>query len=1016
MDAKVSVSLLIEKLQDFLLGQAATSNLMFKIQVQKTINNLHSLKIFLKDAEDREASSGFWSMNDQTVTRILKAIYSADDATELIRKELQQIKQRENQTSHPFMRSIMSLCSQRHFIHEMKKFKNEVRRLVKQKEKAVTSDGVDYHNNATRLSSSDNASRIFDFFLDETDESVGPNKLKMNEFFIKLKLDQFPKVIAVVGEAGLGKTTLATTLYNSVNVKQNFTNRAWIQDASWFDTRHVLVDILRQINQAELAVEATISEYQLMQKIGELLNGGRCLIVLEDVHVERTQILETLLDSSEFDARIIITTRKVIILPSQVAHFTLRLDRLNKKKSWKLFLKKVRVAEKDLNDSKLISLKEKILNICSGLPSAIILLGGLLSTKKRDYDDWYRVIVRASNNKGDILALSYQDLPSEIKPCFLYMGIFPRKFEIPVRRLIHIWVAEGFVTEKSNPEMMAEKYFEELVIRNMIQVRWKSNGSPKTCCLSGALYDFFSPKAEAVGFFNRQFHSSTTFTKESQLLAVRRLAITYSDIINNFFSLDQVQNLRSYVAFNTQIPDNSDAGMFLKKIISSRGFGLLYVLDLEGVYKPMLTADVMRKLVHLKYIGLRSTFIDSLPDCVPSLPCLETLDLKHTNISNVIHIDRAEKLQHLYLFVDYSDKVLLDLTSLTNLHTLWGIYFASETDLSALQKLTTLTKLKLSCPANVFATNQTAECISHLTNLQSLKLKSVESAADDDHYINMGTLENHQKLQDLNLQGRLSNEMFVIGLFPPYLRKLTLSETRLSEDPMPLLGKLPHLYILCLFSNSSTSSKFTCLSGEFPKLRLLKLLCIQDLQEWIVEEGAMPCLKELEIRYCKKLKDPQGLDRSSSKQWGGKKGGEWRYETNGGIVEIMIIHKTYINSLSITSVNENYKIEDTKKFGDDDGNANRITIDWPEEYLTSISGTITSYQPKCFVESLMFHTNWCTYGPFGSNNGTHFKFPVEDQVIVGFHGRCGSYLDAIGVVYQKAHPIQVQFMTTVYQG
>ncbi|KAK4838617.1 hypothetical protein QYF36_015100 [Acer negundo] len=855
MDAKVSVSLLIEKLQDFLRGQAATSNPMFKKQVQTTINNLHSFEQFLQDAEDREALSGCWSMNDQTVARVLKAIYSADDATDtlLIRNELQQIRFRrgENQTS-PFMFSFTSLFSHTLFIHEMKKFMNEVRRLEKKKEKAVTRDNA----TTSRLLSFENDHEYGWrwLFLEETDYFVGPEQ-KMNELFIRLKPHDFPKVIAVVGEGGLGKTTLLTTLYNRVDVMRNFTNRAWVQVQSLSDARYVLADILRQINQVELVVEPTLSEDELMVRIGELLNGGRCLIVLEGVDVESSQILAPLLNSSQFDARIIITTRIVLNLPHQATYLTLRLGQLNEEQSWKLFLNKVRMAEADymMDGSQLITFKKQILKICGGLPSAIVLLAGLLSTKRQHYDDWYRVIVRASNNKGDILALSYHDLPSEIKPCFLYMGIFPRKAEIPVRRLIHLWVAEGFVPsdpEETDHEDIAERCLKELVIRNMIQVRRKSDGSPKTCYMPGFLYDFFSSKAEAVGFFHK---SCVSTDKQSELAAVRRLA-THSGIINNFPSTF-LQNLRSFVAFNTQ-RHAGDVGMFLNKIISNRGFGLLYMLDLEGLYKPMLSDDVLRKLIHLKYLGLRSTFIDSLPDAVSSLPCLETLDVKHTNISNVIHIDKAEKLRHLYLFENSSDKVRLDLRSpLTNLRTLCGANIESLSELTELQKLTRLRKLKLTVPGNVIGSKEMAECISKLTNLQYLKLRSKDSS-----YISLDlSLKQHESLQDLYLLGLLSQERFD-NLFPPYLRKLTLLSSRINvNDQLLVLGQLPHLNILRLFCDSYFGKQLIFPSEAFPNLLILKLRSLPNLEEWIVEEGAMKYLNSLEIRDCKHLKQPQGL-------------------------------------------------------------------------------------------------------------------------------------------------------------
>ncbi|KAK0595423.1 hypothetical protein LWI29_006449 [Acer saccharum] len=869
MDAIAVVSLVIKKLQGLLpADENTTSNdPVFQKQVRGTINSLDSLKQFLKDEDDREASSGHSSMDDQVVAQLLRAVYSADDAlnTLILKKELQEqtdIKSEAIRKSKRFMKNLISRKG-------MGKLNKEIRRLVEIKEKAVTSDTSfsSVGNGGGRHSSSwqDLPARVSDFYLEEeTDVDLA------NELLIQLVPHEFPKLIAVIGEGGSGKTTLARTIYDRVDVKRYFTKRAWIQVPSLVNARQVLGDILQQINEAELVEESTLSEDELMWRIIKLLHGARCLIVLEDV--ETTQNLETVLNplcnSSEFDTRLILTTSDANKLPPQTGYLALHLGRLNEEESWKLFLNKVRMNEDEVVNSELISLKEKILKMGGGLPSEIVLLGGLLSTKGRQYDDWYRVIESASNNKGDILALSYQDLPPEIKPCFLYMGIFPKRVEITMRRLIHLWVAEGFVMplldpEETNQEDMAGRCFEELVIRNMIQViRRKSDGSPKTCYMPGVLYDFFSSKAEAVGFFNRQVHPSSN--KNPELAAVRRLA-TYSGIKNLRSSLftHVHQNLRSYVAFDTRIrcSPSIETGMLLKKIISNRGFGLLNSLDLEGVYKPTLSDDLVGKLLHLKYLGLRSTFIDILPATVGSLPCLETLDMKHTNIKNDVDIVmKAEKLRHVYLCVNSFNKVLLDLSSLTNLHTLWGLNVGSLSELTLLEKLTRLTKLKLTGDFKLFTSKETDECFAKLTNLQSLKLRSIPTSIKDDKFIFLDSLEKRHKLQELYLLGTLQRER-LSGYIPPNLRKLTLSMSKLGIDPMPLLGKLPHLNVLRLLSNSISVESLTCVAGGFPKLRLLKLWR-PSVQVLTVKKEAMPCLNELEIRDCPDMQPPQGLEHA----------------------------------------------------------------------------------------------------------------------------------------------------------
>ena len=49
------------------------------------------------------------------------------------------------------------------------------------------------------------------------------------------------------------------------------------------------------------------------------------------------------------------------------------------------------------------------------------------------------------------------------------------------------------------------------------------------------------------------------------------------------------------------------------------------------------------------------------------------------------------------------------------------------------------------------------------------------------------------------------------------------------------------------------------------------------------------------------------------------------------------------------------------------------------------------------VRSLELITNWRSYGPYGKEEGTPFELSAFDGKIVGFYGRSGEYLNAIGV-------------------
>jgi len=66
-----------------------------------------------------------------------------------------------------------------------------------------------------------------------------------------------------------------------------------------------------------------------------------------------------------------------------------------------------------------------------------------------------------------------------------------------------------------------------------------------------------------------------------------------------------------------------------------------------------------------------------------------------------------------------------------------------------------------------------------------------------------------------------------------------------------------------------------------------------------------------------------------------------------------------------------------------------------EECVRKFSGTIF----RSFVASLEIETNIKTYGPYGkAHNDYPFSIPLPENVsIVGFFGRAGKFLDAIGV-------------------
>ncbi|CAA6664019.1 unnamed protein product [Spirodela intermedia] len=312
-------------------------------------------------------------------------------------------------------------------------------------------------------------------------------------------------VISIVGMGGLGKTTLAKRVFNEA--KAEFDHSVWI-DVSQQYSAELKVKKLEQMTRA-----------QCEKKLYETLEAENYLIVMDDVwDTEVWKILSRHLPDAQNGSRGLITTRdKKVARAADPSTPPLELRPLSKEESWELLSKKAFPNQEDIEaicSESLRNLGKEIARKCGGLPLALVVLGGLLSTKDPSFWAWKRLadtLVWENMEEGrvclDILALSYEDLPRHLKWCFLYFSSLPEDFEIEVDKLIRLWIAEGFVEQREGEtlEETAEDYLEELVQRCMvIPVRdvdeWGLREVNVRCRIHDVLHDFTITKAKEVGF------------------------------------------------------------------------------------------------------------------------------------------------------------------------------------------------------------------------------------------------------------------------------------------------------------------------------------------------------------------------------------------------------------------------------------------------------------------------------------------------------------------------------------
>ncbi|KAJ4838015.1 hypothetical protein Tsubulata_030946 [Turnera subulata] len=138
--------------------------------------------------------------------------------------------------------------------------------------------------------------------------------------------------------------------------------------------------------------------------------------------------------------------------------------------------------------------------------------------------------------------------------------------------------------------------------------------------------------------------------------------------------------------------------------------------------------------------------------------------------------------------------------------------------------------------------------------------------------------------------------------------------------------------------------------------------------------------------------------------WGAQNGVRWDDGVNNSVRQVVIYHGAAIDSIQIEYDKEGRSVWSEKHGGCSSIKTNKFKLDYPDEYLVSISGhygPMVDYGPV-LVRSLVFESNRKKYGPFGIQQGTHFSFPLTGGKVVGFHGRSSWHLDSIGV-YLKPH-------------
>ncbi|KAM1142858.1 hypothetical protein ACFX1X_032177 [Malus domestica] len=877
--AEQIVCFLIDKLIQLLITTEANLSRNARTEVGFIKDELESIRSFLKEADAKAAATDGETANDGVKTWVNQVREAAFYIEDVIDEYLFRIIWHHQHHGflrffHKTIRLAKKMRSKDGIVSKVNGIKKLVRQIKERSERYgfKSLDQQDQSSGEKTLPLND--PRVASLFIGEA-EIVGIECAR--DELTRLLVVGAPRreVISVVGMGGLGKTTLAKKIYDQPKVMAHFDCYAWITVSQSYRVEDLLRTVIKRFysSRKERFPEEidTMDEESLISTSREYLQQKRYDVVFDDVwKVDFWGAIEHALPDNK-GGRIIITTRI-----QDVANFCQRscfvhvyhLQPLPPNKAWELFCRKA--FQFELEGKCPQELEELSLNIvkrCEGLPLAIVSIGGLLSTKAKVVSEWQKLYNSLSSELESnphltsltrILSLSYHHLPYYLKSCVLYFGIFPEDYLVSCKRLVRLWIAEGFVKPKRDKtlEEVGEEYLMELIHRSLVSKVY-IDGKAQGCRVHDLLHDVLLKKGLDSSFCHVLSKDESTFKPITRRLS---MDISPSEALGSITH----SHIRSVFTFNLEEWPES----FLDTL--SGNIKLLKVLDFTDAPINQLPKYV-GDLYLLTYLSLRNTKVKLLPDSIGNLQNLETLDLKQSLVYEIpAKINKLVKLRHfLAYYRDYNCDVglFLNMEKGVKIHEGIGCLQALQTLshveanhggirlIKELGKLRQLRKLGLK---NLKSEDGRAVCasIEKMNHLESLTL----TAINEDEVLDLESISTPpQFIRSLSLIGRLDQLPGWISNLQ-HLVRIAFFGSRLRDSPLKALQNLPNLLELFLAINVYDGVQLHFEEGGFQKLRKLYLWEMMGLNSLIIDNGVMPLLQEFYIGPSPQLKEvPFGI-------------------------------------------------------------------------------------------------------------------------------------------------------------
>ncbi|XP_008219172.1 PREDICTED: putative disease resistance protein RGA3 [Prunus mume] len=697
-------------------------------------------------------------------------------------------------------------------------------------------------------------------FVDESkvfgrDEDVE----KIVEMLLSGSGPQVP-VIPIVGFGGMGKTTLAQLVYNDPRVRKHFELEMWVSVNKNFNPKKIINEMLGYVTK------------------------------------EWDKLIDPLKGTPD-GSRSILTTRSEAVAAITSAFPPYHLEALSKDDCWNLFKQRAFADGGEDEFQSLLTIGEQIMDKCKGVPLVAKILGSILRFK-REESEWLHVqrselwtIEEAEKRILAILRLSYNHLPSHLKPCFAYCSVFPKNYEINKEKLIHQWIAQdlihtdqqdfdcsgGYLIHSQGPlEELGNEYFNNLLMMSFFQGIRKSDDEVIT---EFKMHDLIHDLANSVvgnEFMTLGHDNVHSYGQKSQtdgFSKIRHASVVYnpsSCLIPK--ALCKAKKLRT---LNLLSP-REDSAQVLPAVVST--FKHLRVLNLSGYGIETLHRSI-GGLIHLRYLNLSYTLIETMPETICDLCNLQTLNLSSCSELRELPSGTSRLINLRHLNIDNCARLANmppSIGKLCQLRTLPVFIVGNIKDgLRQLLRLKELRgKLKITHLENAWH-HDTSDLKMWMatTNFYSLELlwgnddegKSASYTSSREN-----PLRNQRCEEDVldSFKPKPSIRMLIIkgysgATFPIWMNMSgleSLTQVNLINckncESLPTLGQLAALKILNIQGMDSVVNIGVEFSGEgdrpFSSLKELTLRDLPELKTWssVDSAEAFICLDKLIITKC----------------------------------------------------------------------------------------------------------------------------------------------------------------------